>query len=172
LAGANEEGPRLGEDPSAVPNDSCIACRANRGQLNAPGGVIYHDELWQLEHILEPIPLAGWLVLKPLRHVEAFGELTAAEAIGFGLIARRATRAMQQVLFSTKIYVVLFAEAPNAAHIHFHLIPRFAETPEGQRGPNVFNLLRDASIQGRNLGSVAAAQQIAAAIRERLTLIS
>ena len=134
--------------------------------------MIYHDELWQLEHILEPIPQAGWLVLKPLRHVEAFGDLTAAEATAFGLIARRPTQAMTQILSSTKIYVVLFAEAPNAAHIHFHLIPRFAETPEGQRGPNVFNLLRDASIQGRSLGSVAAAQQIAAAIRERLTPIS
>jgi diadenosine tetraphosphate (Ap4A) HIT family hydrolase len=95
--------------------EHCIACRANQGQLRAPGGVIYQDGLWQLEHILEPIPMEGWLVLKPLRRVEAFSDLTTDEAAAFGLLARRASEAMMQTLVPTRIYVVLFASAVRIA---------------------------------------------------------
>src|SRR5947209_5697872 len=56
--------------------EGCLTCRANRGEIVAPGGVIYEDALWRLEHSLEPIPMIGWLILKPLRHVEAFADFT------------------------------------------------------------------------------------------------
>ena len=57
----------------------CGTCRANRGELRAPGGVIYEDGLWRLEHLLEPVPFAGWLVLKQLRHIESLAEMNPDE---------------------------------------------------------------------------------------------
>jgi hypothetical protein len=42
----------------------CMACRANRGELHPPGGVIYDDGLWRLEHMLMPAVLPGWLILR------------------------------------------------------------------------------------------------------------
>ena len=30
--------------------DECGTCRANRGEFPTPGGVIYQDGLWRLEH--------------------------------------------------------------------------------------------------------------------------
>jgi hypothetical protein len=42
----------------------CVACQATRGEVPTPGGVIYQDRLWRLEHAFEPIPMVGWLILK------------------------------------------------------------------------------------------------------------
>ena len=73
----------------------CVACQANAGQLQAPGGVIYQDALWRLEHILSPAPLAGWLVLKPKRHCEGLDFLTGAEAAALGPLMRRFSAALR-----------------------------------------------------------------------------
>ena len=58
----------------------CLACDANAGRLKAPGGVIYEDDLWRVEHALSPALLRGWLIVKPRRHVEHLAELTRDEA--------------------------------------------------------------------------------------------
>src|SRR5439155_6102072 len=149
-------------------HEDCLACRANRGELVAPGSVIYEDALWRLEHCLEPIPMVGWLILKPLRHVEAFADLTPDEAASFGPLLRRATQAMTEVLAPAKVYVCLYAEQKDAQHVHVHLIPRYHDTPRERRGPHVFDYLRDAAVQGRNLADVEAARRAALSIRERL----
>jgi hypothetical protein len=93
--------------------------------------VIIERSNWRLEHVLEPVPMAGWLILNPLLHVELFADLTAEEAAAFGVLAQRATKAMQRVLAPVKVYVVLFAEAYNAAHLHSS-DPAFSST----RRPN------------------------------------
>lgn len=151
-----------------VADAACVACLANRGEITAPGGVIYEDAFWRLEHTFEPIPMVGWLVLKPLRHVEAFAELTPDEAAAFGSLLHRITGAMTEVLKPVKVYVSLYAEAANAAHIHFHLIPRHEGMPADRLGPWIFRFLEQAHREGRNLGDVREAERAAIAIRDRL----
>lgn len=152
---------------NTAPDASCGTCRANRGELPAPGGVIYEDALWRLEHILAPIPMAGWLVLKPLRHVESFADLSAEEAAAFGPLVHGITRAMDAVMRPAKVYLCQFSEAEHFAHIHFHLIPRRADTPPEHRGPAVFALL-SAARAGSNLAPVEEAERLAAGLRSRL----
>ena len=149
-------------------HEHCLGCRANRGEVTAPGGVIYEDTLWRLEHCLEPIPMVGGLILKPLRHVEAFADLTPGEAASFGPLLRSATQSMTEVLAPAKVYVCLYAEQKDAQHVHVHLIPCYHDTPRERRGPHVFDYLRDAAMQGRNLADIEAASRAATAIRERL----
>ena len=146
-------------------HEDCLTCRANRGELITPGGVIYEDGLWRLEHS-QPIPMVGWLILKPLRHVEAFADLTPDEAASLDPLVRRITGAMTEVLAPARVYVCLYAEA--VSHVHFHLIPRYHETPREHWGPGVFDLLSAASDQERSLAEVEAAERAAASIRERL----
>lgn len=134
----------------------------------APGGVIYDDGSWRLEHILEPIPMVGWLVLKPLRHVETIAGLTMDEATAFGQLSKHIVEAMEMALDPAKVYLCMFAEAENFAHIHFHFIPRFEDTPTERRGPKSFDYLRDASVQGRNMGDIMELDRVVSAIRERL----
>lgn len=155
--------------PESEARGDCLTCLANRGEQMAPGGAIYRDALWCLEHALEPIPLAGWLVLKPLRHVESFAALSAEEAASFGPLVRRVTAAMTEVLAPAKVYLCLYAERDDAQHIHFHLIPRFDATPLERRGPGVFEYLREAGQRGENLAPVAEAERIARELRARLS---
>lgn len=120
------------------PVDRCMACSANRGELHPPGGVIYDDGLWRLEHMLMPALLPGWLILKTVRHVESLSELTMAEAAALGPLLHRATKALEMATGADRVYTALFAEAVR--HVHFHLIPRRDETPESARGPLIFTL--------------------------------
>lgn len=148
--------------------ETCGTCRANCGEITSPGGVIYEDALWRVEHAIEPIPMVGWLVVKPLRHVESFADLSPEEAASFGPLVHRITHAMRDVLNPAEVYVCLFAEADNFTHIHFHLIPRWDDTPPVRRGPRVFEYLREAINQDRNLGNIADAEQTAQAIRDHV----
>jgi diadenosine tetraphosphate (Ap4A) HIT family hydrolase len=152
-----------------VPGDNaaCLTCRLNSGELPAPGGVIHQDTLWQLQHV-QPVALVGWLVLKPLRHVEAFADLTPEEAATFGPLTRRITRAMTEVLQPVKIYLNLYAEAAGFAHLHVHLIPRYAGTPPERRGPGIFEYLRESKSGGQGRGAIADAERAAKAIRQAL----
>jgi diadenosine tetraphosphate (Ap4A) HIT family hydrolase len=145
-----------------------VTCRANRGEVPTPGGVIHEDELWRLEHTFEPIPMVGWLVLKPLRHVESVAELTEKEAAALGGLVRRASAALTAVLGCTKVYVCVFAESAAAQHVHVHLIPRASDLPPERRGPAVFEYLRQTADGGENLADVAEAARVAAAVRDLL----
>ena len=65
---------------TAKAHADCGTCKGVRNELGAPGGVIYEDRLWHLDHIVRPLPMAGWLILKPKRHVESVAKLTDAES--------------------------------------------------------------------------------------------
>ena len=153
----------------------CGTCRFNRGELPSPGGVLYDDGLWVLQHFGEPAPLAGWLVLKPIRHVEALADLTPAEASTLGTALQAITAAMREILGCEKVYANLYAEAPGFAHIHIHLIPRLRGTSKLVRGPHVFRLLAlaryrgTAKLRGRLFGRpVDSVLEVAASIKAAL----
>jgi diadenosine tetraphosphate (Ap4A) HIT family hydrolase len=147
--------------------EGCGTCRANSGELAAPGGTIYDDGLWRAEHALEPIPMLGWLVVKPLHHVESIADLTDAEAAAFGPLVQRLSAALTAETGASKVYVCLFAEAEGFAHIHVHLVPRRPDMPPERRGPRVFDYLREANAAG-NQADPAEAARLAEAIRARI----
>ncbi len=128
---------------------------------------MYEDSHWRVEHIIEPIPMVGWLIAKPLRHVTSFAELTLDEAASFGPLMRRVVAALTAVLAPAKVYLCLFAEAENFAHLHFHLIPRAPDLPPSRRGPGVFDLVAKASAEG-NLADVSLAITVAHRVRDLL----
>ncbi len=154
------------EEAQAV--EACLTCRITRGDIPSPGGVIYEDDLWQLQHDIEPVSLVGWLILKPLRHVEAFADLTEREAATFGPLTRRITRAMTEVLQPVKIYLSLYAEAQGFAHLHVHLIPRYADTPPERRGPRIFDYMRERGANAHDRVKIAEVECAVAAIHGRL----
>jgi hypothetical protein len=63
----------------------CPHCHANRNEFPVPGGPIHQDDGWRVEHACGAIPMIGWLMLKPLRHVESLAELNEAEATTMGI---------------------------------------------------------------------------------------
>lgn len=125
-------------------DDSCLACRANRGELHPPGGIIYDDGRWRVEHMLAPAVVAGWLIVKTVRHVESLAELTETEAGALGPLLARVTAALEAATGADRVYSALFAEAVR--HVHIHLIPRRDTVPEAARGPAIFSLPPDAPL--------------------------
>ena len=112
----------------------------NSGEQSPPGGVIWVDGLWQVDHRVQPCPTLGWLIIKPVRHVEFFDDLTAKEASAFGPLLKRVTAALRKCLPESpvKVYSVLLAESADCPHIHFHVVPRVEGDPVEFRGPRVF----------------------------------
>jgi diadenosine tetraphosphate (Ap4A) HIT family hydrolase len=72
---------------------------------------------------------------------------------------------MTEVIRPAKIYLSMYMEGANAAHLHVHLIPRMDATPLDRRGPRIFEYARESSSTGKSLGDVAQAAQIAARVR-------
>lgn len=118
----------------------CLACRVNQGIDNPPGGIIYDDGLWRVDHRIDPGPILGWLIMKPVRHVEFFDELTDDEAARFGLVKKRIVQALRLSVPDRpeKVYSILLAESSDCPHIHFHIVPRLKSHPREFRGPRIF----------------------------------
>src|SRR5437879_12928095 len=102
----------------------CMACDANAGRLTAPGGVIYDDGLWRVEHALTPALLRGWLIVKPRRHVEHLAELPLDEASALGPLIQRVCGPLQRALAAERVCVCSLGELVN--HVHVHVLPRYA----------------------------------------------
>ncbi len=102
--------------------DGCMACDVLSGRLTPPGGVIYADEYWMVDHQFGPVEMAGYLIIKPTRHVEHLADLTPAEAAGLGPVLQRTSAALARVLHPAKIYALSLGE--GVRHVHFLVIPR------------------------------------------------
>jgi diadenosine tetraphosphate (Ap4A) HIT family hydrolase len=104
----------------------CFACDVNAGREPAPGGPIYRDDLWLADHGIDRF-VRGYVVLKPLRHVDELADLLPDEAATLGAVMRKIHAAMRAALKTERIYVCSFAETVH--HLHFHLLPRYADMP-------------------------------------------
>jgi diadenosine tetraphosphate (Ap4A) HIT family hydrolase len=124
----------------------CRLCRADRPA--PPGGVIHADGVWRVEHIGAPIPLLGWLVIAPARHVTTFADLTTDEASRFGVLAQHVSAALTAALHPTRVYVSLFGEGEGFEHIHFHVVPRPPDLLPEFHGPKIFGLWAKAREEG------------------------
>jgi diadenosine tetraphosphate (Ap4A) HIT family hydrolase len=119
----------------------CYPCEWNAllEQLPPRERVVVHEG-WRVAHAFNT-SLPGWLVLVPLRHVEAFAELSPAEATSFATLTRAASSALGDVVGCVKTYVLILGEEEGFAHLHAHVVPRMPDLAPGLRGTNVLELL-------------------------------
>jgi diadenosine tetraphosphate (Ap4A) HIT family hydrolase len=127
---------------SSAGSATCSACAEIRGDVTAPGGVIFDDGLWFVSHHTGAFTDPGELIVKTRRHCESLGELTGAEAAALGPLLNAAVAAIDRVIRAERIYAVSFNE--RVRHVHFLLLPRTAEMPRG-------HVISDLYRRGRNL---------------------
>ena len=121
--------------------DECFSCvQAARLAHLPPRESCWSDGMWRVAHAFNSA-LPGWLVLLPLRHVEALADLRPEEAAALGPLLQRVSSALVEVLGCEKTYVILFAEAPGFQHLHFHVVPRMPGLPREQKGVRIFGFL-------------------------------
>lgn len=116
-----------------MPKKSCLACDVLAGKVQPPGGIIHRDSLWLVDHALgakpsDPIPLKGFLIVCPVRHVEHLAQLTDEEQAVFGLLLKDVATAVTRVLKPEKTHVCSFGE--DVGHVHWYVIPRMPGMPK------------------------------------------
>lgn len=145
--------------------DDCISCQSVRGKLKTPGGVIYEDDYWLVDHRPAPVLVRGYLFIKLKRHCEHLAELTPDEASALGPVVRNTCRAITQVLRPSKVHVASWGE--GVKHIHFHVLPRMPDMPAGNR-PVQFYLGAKDLLRRLGITRVTYSEDDAAAVAVRL----
>jgi diadenosine tetraphosphate (Ap4A) HIT family hydrolase len=113
----------------------CLACDVTSRRITPPGGKIYEEGGWLLEHAISPVPLKGFLILKPKRHVEHLAALNQDEALTLGPLIEKVSNAMMKALQPERVYLCSFGEVVK--HVHLYFVPRYASMPPG--GPDILS---------------------------------
>lgn len=118
---------QAGVEKGADVDDGCLACDVTARRITPPGGTIYEEGGWLLEHAISPVPLKGWLILKPRRHVEHLAALNQYEAQALGPLIEKVSNAMMKALKPERVYLCSFGEVVK--HVHLQFVPRYANMP-------------------------------------------
>ena len=120
----------------------CYNCAMTARSDLPPREEILRTDDWRVAHAFNTT-LPGWLVLAPLRHVEAFTDLSREALTELGGLVHDLSAALAEVTGCVKTYVMQFSEAEGFSHLHVHLVPRMADQPADLRGPRVFGHLTE-----------------------------
>jgi len=110
---------------------ACLMCAEVCGDVVVPGGHLEDGELVTAFHspIVEPATdvFVGYLFVTARRHVPGFADLTVEEAAAVGVSIARWSRALEA---AGADHVYVLRVGLRAPHLHVHLVPRWAETPD------------------------------------------
>jgi diadenosine tetraphosphate (Ap4A) HIT family hydrolase len=120
--------------------EPCPVCAATGNPKSWQDIAVAQDSLILLAHVPPSSASAadgypGHLLLVPVRHVESPAAVTDAEAERLGLWLARGSRLLETVLGAEHVYLARLGDGWR--HLHYHLIARYAGTPEEYRGLNV-----------------------------------
>lgn len=107
--------------------EECISCQILNGVINAPGGVIYEDDSWLVNHTMPPVFIPGKLAVILKRHCENLAELYVEEAVAIGPMLWIVCQALQDETRAEKIHVASYGE--GVRHVHFLITPRTSDLP-------------------------------------------
>ena len=121
----------------------CSTCEllARRDMGKAPlWDSIFRTKYWDVVHCNDT-SLLGWIVVVVRRHIGSIDELTSSEALELGVLLRKISIGLKEIIKCQKTYVMQFAEAEGHNHVHFHVVPRMANQPEEYKSVKIFKLL-------------------------------
>lgn len=118
--------------------ENCIACELLTGKKHLPGGAIHQNKYWSLEPCIGPF-YSGTIILKPIRHVLSFSDLTDIEAKQFGILLKESIRIIKSITKCDQVYICQWSHAGwTPVHIHFVLQPVWNEQREKYTKPGAF----------------------------------
>jgi histidine triad (HIT) family protein len=111
---------------------SCLICQKVSGQVAVPGGLVYEDDLVAAFHATsvdrpdEPAYF-GHLLVVTRRHVPRLDDLTDDEAAAVGVAATRLAGKLADQSGADWVFSAVIGT--RVPHFHYHLLPRYPETP-------------------------------------------
>jgi diadenosine tetraphosphate (Ap4A) HIT family hydrolase len=125
-------------------NEGCIACDLLTGRKELPGGIIYKTKYWAVDHCIGPLPV-GTLIIKPLRHVLTFPDLTKEEAKEYGPLLYRVSGVVKKISKADQVYICLWSHVNYATgedfspgHIHVVVQPAWNDQREKFENPGPY----------------------------------
>jgi diadenosine tetraphosphate (Ap4A) HIT family hydrolase len=107
----------------------CFICRKHNGQEAAPpGDYIYEDAHWRVCHAPAELGPLGTRFIESKRHFLDFAEFNDEEQSSYGILAKRISGELKQIMNAERIYHVSMAE--GIPHFHVWLIPRTKDISE------------------------------------------
>lgn len=99
----------------------CLSCAYVKHEFSLPCGMAYENDMFTLSQDWE-LPIVGFFVVTPKRHVENLAELTDHERNAMFTLVNETIKALKKHNVC-KYYNVIFEEKPNR-HLHVWLMPR------------------------------------------------
>jgi histidine triad (HIT) family protein len=121
-------------------SEPCFLCHKHKHAADYIGERIAEDGGLSLSHfpfLPDEKAVRGHLIIEPLRHITNLSEMNDAETDALGRLIRAGTRAMQAVLKAEHVYLLRIND--KVAHLHFHLVPRYAGTPREHWGAKIMD---------------------------------
>jgi histidine triad (HIT) family protein len=119
--------------------DHCLICKKHRGEISAPGGIIYEDNHVMVFHASIPEGASsiylGYLMIELKRHAPGLADMTDAEAQSVGIAMARVSKALQNCEPVEHVYS--FVLGHHVPHLHIQIVPRYMRTPREYWGPKV-----------------------------------
>lgn len=103
--------------------EGCLACDLTSRRRPLPGGTIYEEAGWVVEHCVGPLGV-GTLIVKPRGHVVRYRDLTPTEYGALGRVLWLVTVALGELLGPDQTYICQWSHAGWVpGHIHFVVQP-------------------------------------------------
>jgi diadenosine tetraphosphate (Ap4A) HIT family hydrolase len=108
--------------------DGCLACDANAGRIEVPGGTIAETPHWHADHCIGPFGV-GAVVVKTKEHIEDLWNLPEGAANELGPFLRRISGALVDGLGAERAYLTMWVDKPPL-HVHMIVYPRWPDDPD------------------------------------------
>ena len=99
----------------------CTACAIISGKKSVPGGSLLRTKHFDI-HQDYAVPIPGFLVFVPLRHIQSIEEFTDEEASEFGILLKKARSALRTSLDVSLVHII---QDENTPHFHAVMLPRY-----------------------------------------------
>lgn len=119
-------------------SSDCFICKKHRAPEEYIGRIIFEHGGLTLSHfpsVPDEKAVEGWLIVEPRRHICHMSELNDTEASALGLMLSKGERVIKEVLGAEHVYLQRIND--KVAHLHFHLIPRYPNTPKEYWGRRI-----------------------------------
>ena len=120
--------------------NECFLCHKQKNLPKFVGGLIAERGGLILTHfpfLAEEKATKGHLIIEPRRHIEDLSEMNAPEAAALGGLMKDSVTAIKILLQAEHVYV--FRINDKLAHLHFHLVPRYPDTPREFWGAKIMD---------------------------------
>ena len=102
--------------------NDCPACAYAKHEFSLPCGMAYEDSNYTLSQDWK-LPIPGFLVVSPKRHIEKFGELSENERIEIFNIVNKTIEIMKNNNICDRFNVIF--EEKEKRHFHIWIMPRY-----------------------------------------------